>query len=534
MRGLLALAVTAFVSVWTACAADALFEADVGQPCASDDECGPRRFVCVIGVCVDSTAQSLDEVRLEVSPPESSGYRPQQLPDPVVIGEEGRAEVRLAPTVRLRGSVIDPNGAGIASQVIAVPAGGIEGRALVVTAQAAGAGGDFALPLVEGSTYRLTVQPQDAARPPFFVASDQSIGPSPTGEVLYGAITLPDLASLENLSGRVVSGAGTAMLGVEGLEVRALSEGRRVSSVGRTLADGSFTIFLAAGADGPFVVEVRPTESNRLNPIVMVEDVYVGEGNVNLGEIPLGSLPAPVPFAGVVRGPDGEEVGSATIHLSAELGEGTFSLVLNADEDGAYDAELRPGTYEVAVVAPPDNPSAGLLTGFTTEVDATSSPTLNLPGRVLATGAVVSASQEPVSNAQVVLTRLGVSGGGADGVLEDQRWSFVAITDITGAWQKAVDPGRYRVTLLPDPAANLPRDTRVVDIDESSRDLGERALPPPAVIAGEIKSADGAPLGMSVVTAFSAFAGGEGALELGSSLTDNDGAFEILLPDLAP
>jgi hypothetical protein len=514
----------------TACADALLAPEGQGRSCIDDDEC-TSGTVCVIGVCLDPTAQALDEVLLEVRPPDGSGYQPQQLQSPVSIGSAGRQAIALQPTVMVRGNVVGTSMSPVPSRVVAVPTSGIPGRALVVNAAADGSMGDFALPVVEGSTYTLTFFPDDTSRPPHFYPSTLTIGAGAVSQL--AAIELPDAVDLVRVSGRVVAGEGTAMLGVEGLEVRLLEGERRVSSIARTQADGSFAVDLAPGRDTDLTLEVRPTEANRLNPVVRMEALSF-EGPYDVGDIQLGALSAPVPFAGTVNGPDGDPVARAIIYLRATLGAGEFTLLVNADDEGRYDAELRPGEYELAAVAPTDDPSAGMLSGFVTEVGPEVTPLINLRSRVSASGQVLDDGGVPVGNAQVLLTRIGHEGGAEDPVLEGAAWTFTAVTDDGGGWQHAVDPGRYRIVVVPDASSSLPRLTRVVDVGEGNGTIGTLELSPPAVIAGTITGANGESIGAAAVNAFSPFpVEDEAALELGSALTDTEGSFEIVLPDLA-
>lgn len=502
------------------------------QTCVSDAECGSPSLACVIGVCVDPSTQALDEVYLEVRPPEGSGHRPQQLLDPVSLAGAGRIEVPLRPTVRARGAVVGAGGGPMAAQVVAVPRQSIPGRALVVSASADATTGEFLLPLVEGEQYNVTVWPQDTSRPPFFFATPLLAMGDAAGDLPLDAVQLASAEDLACVSGRVVAGEGAAQLGMEGLEVRLLSGNRRVSSLARTQAStGAFSVCVADGYAGELLaLEVRATEANRLNPTVRVEGVVPGADEV---EVRLGALGAPVAFGGVVNGPDGQPVPLANIHVRGQVGEGVFSTLITADEQGRYDTELRPARYDFAVVAPVSNPTGGLLLGFSAEVSqGAPAPMLNVRGRQLASGQVTDADGSPVGNAAVRLTRIGPVGGGEEPLLMGLGWTFTTVSDAEGRWQQPVDPGRYRVVVTPDSSARLPQHTLLVDVDEGSGSL-DLSLPDLAVFAGVVTGLGGEPLGSSTVTAYAPLVGeGQSAIELGSALAKGDGSFEVLLPDL--
>lgn len=536
------LVATFALAALSACDADLLGKGPL--TCVSDDECG-RRNACVLGVCVDPRAQALDEVNLEIRPAEESGYRPQQVFG-VRVGpgsEDGRTVVELRETIFVRGNVVDASGAPVPAQVVAVPQAGIPGRALVANAAATGVEGAFSLPLVAADEarlddeYRLAVFPDDVhARPPHYIAGAVRAD-SPTNELLHGDIELPDPTSLVRISGRVVTSDGAVMLPVKGLEVRLYDGSRRVSTVGVTNDNGEFTLDVTPSAPVLVSLEIRPTEQSRLNPTLRVDDWVSVIDSADLGDIDLGALPAPVPFTGIVRGPSGAPVPGARIYaratVSNELGEGVLNVLTVADEEGHYDAELRPGRYELAAVPPVTDPSAGLLVGFSANVSATSSPQLNLPERVEVSGAVQAADGTDVFGATVQLTRIGAGGGPTEAVLDGVTWTFSATTDGGGGFTLRVDPGRYRVSIVPDPASGLPRDSRVLDVLEPASDL-KLVLPAKALIAGQLVTRGGAALEMAQVAAFSTIVGESGeAFELGSALTSGDGRFEIVVPDLA-
>src|SRR5690606_11263968 len=135
-----------------------------GGPCVDDSECLAQSpdLVCVIGVCVDPDNTALDQVHLEVRPAANSGYEAQQLLSVPVTSATGRTMIELRPTVQVHGSVVDAAvGGGVPADVVAVQVGGIQGRALVVTASTDMSTGAFSLPLVEHDAYTLVFQPSD-------------------------------------------------------------------------------------------------------------------------------------------------------------------------------------------------------------------------------------------------------------------------------------------------------------------------------------------------------------------------------------
>lgn len=528
-----------------------LFDGPLSNPafttCVDDAECMDvdARHVCVIGICVDPDNTALDQVHLEVRPLDDSGYRPQQLLEVQHTSENGRTEILLRPTVNVHGNLVDEVlGTAIPSQVVAVQQDGIPGRALVVTTDVEGVAGAFSLPLVERDSYTLSFWPSDGSRPPLFWRSPgrgasgaYQVTASATGDrsLQAGPVMLPSTDALLAVSGRVVAGVGTAVLGVEGLEVRILDGKRRVSSLGRTDTQGAFELKVTPeAAESVLVLEVRSTDQNRLNPTVQVPNLLL-DGDTVLPDVELGELSSPVPFAGVVNGPDGQPVAQANIFVHGALGAGTFTTLITTDDEGRYDSELRPARYDFVVVAPTSNPTAGLLAGFSAEVGyAAPPPVLNLPERQLVSGHVVDDVGAAVGNATVHMTRISAVGGLAEPLLAGLGWSFSAVTDAEGRWQERVDPGRYRVVILPDASTTRPRHTQLVDVDVEHTSHSFQ-LKPSSVVAGVVSGVGDEPLGMSTVTAYAPLVGESGAaIELGSAQTKADGSFEILLPVLDP
>lgn len=513
---------------------------NVGNPtsCAEDDECS-RFQVCIIGVCANSLDQRLGRVHLEVRPAESDGLRPQQIFD-VQVGPEsegGRTDVRLAPTLSVRGNVVDELGSPIPADLVAVPVAAIPGRALVSSAVAAGAQGAFALPVVptladssaSTAAFRLSVLPEDDhLYPPAF--GTLRVRPPRAGESEWelGPVTMPAAETLLPVTGRIVTSDGIVQLPLSGLDVRLLDDGQRVSSTGVTDTDGYFSLYVLPDAAPLLTLEARPTEFSGLSPTLRIVDVdWTSELSIDVG-----ALAAPVPFRGTVRGPAGAPVPYATIYARQLRIDAELVAIIAADENGAYDVELRPGRYVFAVVPPTSQPAAGVLVGFEATVELDASPVFNLPARLPLAGQVTAAGGEVVPGAELRFTRIAGQDGTAEPLLADVQWRFVGRSDASGAFALDVDKGRYRVEVLPDPGSALPLLTRIVDIDDAEEDL-RFTLPRAAWVAGALVGPNGNPVPHAQVAVYSSLVGEAGeALWLGSALSGADGLFEVIVPDL--
>lgn len=525
------------LGVASACEPEALAPARV--TCVNDAECGTAA-VCLLGICVDPRSQRLDEVDLEIRPPMEGGMRPQQTMN-VRVGPQSAQErviVELRETVTARGNVVDGSQASVGAQVVAVPDSGIPGRTLVATASSSGPMGGFALPLVAADpsraagAYQVAIFPEDSlSRPPHYLPDAiRPIDP----DMDFAALTriqLPEPASLRAVRGQVVAGEGEDYVPVPDMEVHAFAGTRRVSSVGLTDAEGRFTLYLPPEHDDFLELEVRPTDASRLNPFTRL-DAWLPQDN---SRIVLAPLAAPVPFAGVVRSPTGEPVAGARIYACQEAQARdqmtAFRALITTNEDGSYDSELRPGTYDFAVLPPPGENDAGLLVGFTAEVTANDGPRFMLPERLDLHGEVATAEGGPLVGAEVRLTRIGAQFDEFERALDEIVWTFQTFTGTEGDFALRVDPGRYRLLILPDPGAGLPRETRVIDVTESTYDARFELLPN-AFVLGRV-SFRGESVPGAQITAFSSILDESGEpIELGSALASDDGLFEIVVPDL--
>lgn len=504
-----------------------------GGDCLSDLECAARGAgqVCVIGVCVNADNAALDQVHLEVRPSDDSDLAPQQLLEVAAGSGDPRAEIVLRSTSLARGRVFDgESGAGLPAQVVAVQQRGIPGRALVVTTNSDGPEGRFSLPLVAEETYSLSFWPTDTRRAPAFYAEFVA-GGAASGSYDDNSVALPEAGSLLLLEGWVVAGEGSATLGVEGVELRLLDGSRRVSSLARTDGEGQWQLWVPADVSSrSLTLEARPTAENRLMPTVS-QALVPAEASTPL-VLDLGPLGAPVPFTGVVADVAGVPVVDAKLFVTGSLGGGTFSATVSTDAAGRFDEELRPGRYELVVVGPTAG-SAGLLAGYTVDLDAeTPLVALNLPLRSLMSGTVLDAAGAPVANATMSLRRVGELGGEENPALEGLGWTFAAVTDIDGSFAQYVDPGRYRVTIEPDSSTTRPRLSALLEVGEDSL-VHRFTLPPSRVVAGRIVRQDGQPVAGAAVSAYAPFVGEDGvSLELGATQCKADGTFELLLPEL--
>ena len=489
--------------------------------CIDDDTCGAGT-VCAFGLCVDANDARLGTVDIEIEPVMSSGLPVQSLFDvDANDADDGRVEVSLERGVSLSGAVVDdtdPEDAhsALPATVQARPAQSIAGRVRAPTTTTTG---DFQLLALRGAQYRLAVTPDDATIPPLFDDADF---------VDDDALSIDDGSVI--VRGRVTAGSGVEALAVVGFEVLITSEGRRVSSLGLTGSDGSFEIALRRQVTGANL-EVRATADIRGFPSVTVA-LDVDSDDVDLGEISLGAVSAPVPVRGTVKDRGGTPARDAVVTFRGRVGAGIFTSRVTADDNGAFTAQLLPGDYLAAAVAVQDD-RAGLLVQALTVGAAVDDVALVLPSRVDVSVRVTTSEGVPVSSTSVVFQRVGDTSGLAEPVLDGAQPLFLAAADVDGNAVLAVDAGRYRVTLQPPRGSGAPAFSALVTVDGTfTRDF---VLPQQNVLAGVVKDDGGLPAPGAFVRVFSQLTDELGrAIFLGEAIAGDDGSFAVSVPDLTP
>ena len=106
------------------------------------------------------------------------------------------------------------------------------------------------------------------------------------------------------------------------------------------------------------------------------------------------------------------------------------------------------------------------------------------------------------------------------------------VTGDDGKFCLAVDPGQYLLQGIPPEQSDRPPHTDIVDV-ESVAVMHDLTLPPVAFVTGVVKGPDGTPLKLARVRAFSpVLSSSEGALQLGETISGDDGTFTLRVPNL--
>lgn len=509
-----------------ACVACDEYAADA--PCGSDQACAGG-LVCAFGSCLDPLDQRLTTVDVEIDPGAASGLPVQNVLQ-VDLSVTPRVDVALRPGVLLGGSV-SAGAEPLAATVLLRPATSIPGRALAPQTTT-DATGEFSVVVVDGARYAVTVNPADPARAPFYAHDDAPVRVEGDGGSFdLDPLELPDVGPL--VHGRVVAGSGAGASGIPALAVHVeRADGRRLSSVATTDPNGDFQVALAEPVEDVLLV-VSPTSDNAFFPVVTVPGLTLVDGDNPLGDVELGEVLSPVPFSATVLDSGGAPVAGARVRLQGLVGNGLFTVSVDADEQGLLDLLLPPATYEALVLGGAGNTDAGMLLANEVEVPVppNAPAVFRLPPRLVAGGVVRGVDGRPVASARLTLTRISDVDGVVADVLGDLLVTFEAETDADGRYQAALDPGRYRMAVRPPPSSAAPPFSEVATFD-NGRATHDLSLPQRAIVAGTVLH-DGQPREGAWVRVYSALLDERGAAILvGEGAAGADGAFEIGVPDL--
>jgi hypothetical protein len=342
---------------------------------------------------------------------------------------------------------------------------------------------------------------------------------------------LPATNTLAQLDGGVTANGAP----LAGARITAVEAGTAVSAPALSQPDGGYALYLAPNASSPLLQIGPPADADAgvapaaepLDPFPMYYPIPFGP-SVDL------DLPPVATLSGRVLDLAGSGVPSARVYARSAGAAWTLARSVVADATGSYSLTLRAGTYQVQAAPPADPTAPALSAEQTVTVPAPGALNLSCPIKVRRYGQVLGPDGLPVrANFAVVATRL------AD-TLVTTRAAFTTATDANGVYHVVADTGRWRFEVVPPPDATLPRSIVQFDLPEAS-DPGESALPPirisrPLVAVGTVKGlkagSPDAPVPGAQVSFFAVDALGHSVF-LGSGLTDAQGRYQAIVPDVA-
>ncbi len=501
-------------------------------PCNTDKQCAAGQ-VCFANEC-RSPASALASVMVEVVPPTNSTYAPMQAQ--LDLKSSAVAELDLAAPERLMGTVVQDADAdaGIASSYVAgatialqdaLPL--IPGRPFSATIETDPSGAFSAH--VPAAQYAATITPP-APLPPASAAL-------PPGDNQKLQLHLPPASALARVTGTLrIAGQPLAGARLTPVAQDGSAEGATVSSG----SDGRFTLvlppapveyFLRVGdaADGGVSAASGPMPS-------FADDAFglrsAAQASTT-GDVDLPTLPAPATLSGsVVDGTGAPLAGVRVIATSLDQTSWTLTRTTVSDGAGHFALALREGRYAVEAAPSTDSGQPALSGELELSVTSTAAPiTLMCPARLRATGKVLTSDGKPIAGATVTATR-------QPDKLIGSRPALASPTDTSGAFTIVGDPGSYRVEVVPAPGSGQPRQAALVQLSPGATALDPIQMAPPLTAVGTVRgppAAGGAlqPVSGATVSIYAITSDAAGAALLGTDVSDANGRYSIVLPDVS-
>ncbi|WP_158501515.1 carboxypeptidase regulatory-like domain-containing protein [Vitiosangium sp. GDMCC 1.1324] len=435
------------------------FDMEPPISCRSDDECGDEK-VCFIDGCGDPGKN----IVVEVVPNPKGGQFAQ---DFQVDDLRSQQNIELFDPATLQGQV-RVEGTSSNSSYSAPITLRMTGESLLIPgvvrrheSTLVPQDGSYTLPVASGR-YNVTLLATDPELPP--LSSSRDVQP---GHAVTLDFVLPDTTELVRLSGTVVGQDGKPL--DVGLEVQAQDENQRALSQ-RVPVDrrtGTFILALppSAAQRAMLLLQVLPTSADALVPQKLFTVVNPRKG---LQEpLSMGDYGEPVRFQGSVLDQRGNPVPQATVYLSGMVGGGGQYRSQKAltNDEGFFELLTLPSSSDSKMtlsVIPPASSNAGYTLKYVNvpRVSVTRTPDVVCQERRKLQGLVQRPSgSQPAAGVRVVAEPIEELPG-----LPRPAFSFEAahLTDDTGLFALALDPGRYRLDFIP--TEDLPRVSRIVTV----------------------------------------------------------------------
>jgi len=544
------------------------FEApDSGAPyksntCSYSEECGADAE-CVGSMCVARSIERSLRVILDVTPL-------QQLdgPAPVSVTLE-RIEVRngssnqqwtLPEPVRVRGqirngdSVVDADVTLTAKQ--AMP--GLPPKIVMATVAGTVAQdsteNDFEVWVGDEGAYTLRVQPKDTSLPP--ITEELEII---RGEPIRVDYAERDFQHTFDFSGEVEE---------RPLVVRAfdVATGALISSTAEVVNKAATLRF--AVEPEQFRLVIRPAGAYDPEGLSNAEGCdhdtpVLPTFSINSGDIPfednafqvqIPSTPPRIPYSGRVELCDAPSIDGAmepdrlplTLRSTAvmldspsgmwtaEVATDTQALREGSTRNYAFCVDVFQGDYEVVVTPPESKPCEIFAQAH--KIDTVTAPLLVMEGAAQLLGELRTADLMPLAATTIDVQSLSrsIDLDADDAALTAFSRSRQTTTDATGAFSLPVDRGSYDVTIKPPAGSGYAWYVRRdVTIGSNGDFVNDIDMSSPVAVDCEIKSANGAALLGTEITAYAIVVGAdmvERAVAIGQAAADENGRFMLLLP----
>ena len=258
----------------------------------------------------------------------------------------------------------------------------------------------------------------------------------------------------------------------------------------------------------------------------------------SLGNIDLGTLPAPATLIGKVVDARGAAISSARVLL---LSAGAAGYVLSRQAttlgDGSFSVAVRAGGYllEVAPDVGPTQPAISDAVTLTVTAPSTSFATpIQCPDKVKVTGTILRPDGKPATAGfRVDATRVSDQ-------LVTARGTRTASTDASGAFALVLDRGRYRIEITPTAESALPRTIVTVDVPgPPTVALPSLQISPPHELAGTVRAVPvraGDPPSVvpgATIDFYAVDSTGKRSVLIGNAVADASGQYKVVLPDVS-
>jgi len=443
--------------------------------CAAGDTCVPD-----LGACVSPEPNDL-RVAVQLTPPPTAAYATTQYLG-FTLDEANALDLSLPAPRRVRGSVgtlMEPN---VLATLTARAPGDIPGTEYRFTTTSRkdqeDAWGYELLLAPTDEYYQVTVTLDNDAFPPFnFFAKFAK-----ENEVLD--IDVPRLDDYYTIRGLLVTDEATDTA-LDSVRVAAFSKrSANVSTVAAVGEDGSFELRVQPEPEGDtYRIVVEPTKRTAAIPTVPLVEEQLVTGDVDLGRLALGDLPAPVAQPMAVEGPDGEPLAGTTVRCRGPVLGGTLTDEATTDSAGSVVLYLRKGSYE-CTCRPPAGSSAAAAR-WTDRVVAAGDPwSFALDEKLRVEGTVTEHSG---ARALRGLTVVAVHTD-PDDPLHGREVDTT--TDQHGRYALMVEPGVYALVVLPPDGAGLPVAIRE-GIQIATSAVHDIVLPAATLVTGAVRGAKG-------------------------------------------
>jgi hypothetical protein len=493
--------------------------------CNSSAQCSSDS-VCFLGECRGSSSQ-LTLVLAEVHAPADQHLGVLQRIG-VDLRRSALVDFRLQPLLSASGTVVQAvdGQPGVttpipgASVVLTDSTPAIGDRAASILART-DASGAFSLSFAT-STWTLLVVPP-APAPPIRPASPAS----PLSSSVAGLpIVLPPPGDLAQVSGSIAAGPSA----LAGARVAAIdASGRPLSVAATTDGSGLFQLQLPPGPP-PYFLQIGPRPDAAPTDTAVPSFPLQGPSTSTAPSIDVGALPPSATLAGTVLDVRQQPVAAARVlALGLEPTGWVISRQTTSDAAGAFSMTVRAGQYALQAAPDIDPALPSVSDELQVTLPAPGPLTIVCPDKSQGTGAVIRPDGQRVGAGYLInALRLPDNLVGA-------RTARTTSTDADGSFTIVGDHGRYRLEVLPPSATGLPR--KIVSLDLGGSGQATRfptlQLSAPLTVVGTVsRAASQTAVVGATVDFFALDSSGTRSILIGSGLSDAQGRYRAVLPDV--